>query len=88
MTFWKAVVLSVLRFGVIMAVLVGSQYPLAWLRPRFYPDGLNGYIVLVFMLSAIAALIWAGYGWAAVPCRQWFEEWKASHRRELSDTDY
>ena len=88
MTLTRAICLSALRSAVIMAVIVGSRFPLQWLRPRYYPDGLNGNVVFVGMLVVVMAMTWAVLGWAVVPVQQWWGQWTASHRQELSDTDY
>lgn len=84
MTFWRAFSLSTLRVGVIGMVCWLLQFPAAWLRPRFYPNGLNGNVLLIVLLVVLMMAVAAMFLWAATPLRSYWEGIEKKYRQESS----
>lgn len=71
------------RLAVLLVGLVLLRYPAAWLRPRFYPDGLNG---ILFMIVLLAILMVAGlilFKWVLTPINQWWEVYEKDRRETI-----
>lgn len=80
---FSVLALAAARMVALVVGLMLLQYPAAWLRPRFYPDGLNG---ILFMIVLLVILVLAGlilFKWVFAPITKWWEVYEKDRREKI-----
>ena len=80
---YSVLAMTLARLAALVVGLVLLRYPAAWLRPRFYPDGLNGWL---FMIVLLVILMLAGlilFKWVLAPINQWWEVYEKDRRENI-----
>ncbi len=84
MAFLKALTASLVRLAALGIVLWLIHLPFAMLRPRFYPNGMDGVLVLLILLGVITTSMLCLYFWVSKPLQKWWEDYQEQLRTQLS----